>query len=327
MPELRWNPLLRTYTMVAANRQHRPQMPSDWCPFCKGSPSVPENYSVYAYPNDFPVLSPAYDAEQQEVAEHLYHIAPAYGHCEVILYSPDHNAKLYELSLDHLTELVQLWQQRHNALTADKRIKYVFVFENRGEEVGVTMPHPHGQIYGYSFVPLKIKTELDSSAQYHAEHSCCLLCDLQRTEMEQKVRLITQNNSFVAYIPHFTDYPFGVFISSRQHLGTFAEFSPQHCKDLADILRNITGAFDQLYDRPFPYMMCIHQTPVNAHADYPNADQYYHFHIEFYPPLRDRHKIKWYASSEMGAWAAANVVEVETSADMLRQALARFQNR
>ncbi|HRI29663.1 MAG TPA: galactose-1-phosphate uridylyltransferase [Chitinophagales bacterium] len=330
MPHLRYNPLLRTYTMVAANRQSRPHLPADYCPFCPGSGKVPNEYDVYVYANDFPALSNLPDAIEEGQVEQLSgyatHQAPAYGCCEVILYASNHRANLYDLPLWHIEKLVATWQQRHRQLSANERIQYIFPFENRGEEVGVTMHHPHGQLYAYPFVPLKIVTELDSCHHYYRHHGEPLFEALNRFELSDGRRIITQNDHFVAYLPYFTDYPYGVFIVAKHQLANFDQFTPAHITALAQILRQITGAFDHVFDRPFPYMMCIHQTPVNS-PQYADAHTWYRFHIEFYPPLREKNKVKWYASSEMGAWAAANTLAVEDTAQTLRQALAKWENQ
>ncbi len=324
MPELRWNPLLRTYTMVAANRQNRPHMPANWCPFCPGSGKVPDDFDVLMYPNDFPVLSQN-PTPVDPLTSNAYHTTEAYGKCEVILYSPKHHAKLYELSLEHVTKLVLLWKERFEFLQQDAKIKYIFPFENRGAEVGVTMPHPHGQLYAYNFVPLKLRTELDSCKAYYAENGKNLWEVMLAEEKADGRRIILENEHFTAFLPHFTDYPFGVFIVSNQQLGTFADFDAATAQSLAQVLIQLTGGFDLIYDRPFPYMMCIHQQPINT-EEYADCAAYFRFHIEFYPPLRAKNKIKWYASSEMGAWAAANVVAVEDSAKILREAIERFLN-
>lgn len=322
MAELRWNPLLRTWTMVASNRQVRPHLPKDWCPFCPGSGKVPDDYDVHIYDNDFPVLS-LEPAPPDVTGSGPYKAAESYGKCEVVLYSPDHYSTLPALSVEHIYKLVNLLAKRQAALAQDPKIKYVFPFENRGEEVGVTMPHPHGQIYAYPFVPQKLQVELDSCREHHQETGRCLICDMNREEESFGERMIAENESFLAYLPFFTDYPFGVYIVSKKHRGSIAEFCDREKAALAVMLKQVTGAFDCLYDKPFPYMMCFHQTPVNS-PEYSAAGEYYHFHIEFYPPLREANKIKWYASSEMGAWAACNPVAVEESAKLLRQAYARF---
>ncbi|WP_346353899.1 galactose-1-phosphate uridylyltransferase [Azotosporobacter soli] len=323
MAELRWNPLLRTWTMVASNRQARPHLPKDWCPFCPGSGKVPEQYDVFAYDNDFPALSQT-PGLPDEVTGGPYRTAENYGKCEVILYSPDHTSSLSALPVAHIEKLLTLLAERQAALSQDPKIKYIFPFENRGEEVGVTMPHPHGQIYAYSFVPQKIQVELDSCREYHAKEKRCLLCDMNREEKRFAQRIVAENENFLAYLPFFTDYPYGVFIVSKKHKGDLTQFDAQEKKDLARILKCVTAAFDKLFGRPFPYMMCLHQTPVNCAED-ENADAYYHFHIEFYPPLREAKKIKFYASSEMGAWAACNPHAVEETVEALRNACAAVQ--
>ncbi|WP_425060502.1 Galactose-1-phosphate uridylyltransferase [Sporomusa carbonis] len=324
MAELRWNPLLQTWTMVAANRQARPHLPKDWCPFCPGSGKVPDNYDVHTYDNDFPALS-LIPGQPELRSTGPYQVAPNYGKCEVILYSPEHHATLPNLSVDHIVKLVNLLADRYAELTKDPKIKYVFQFENRGEEVGVTMPHPHGQIYAYPFVPQKIQVELDSCRKHYQNEGRCLLCDMNKEEINFKQRIIAENSSFLAYLPFFTDYPYGVFIVSKQHKGNITQFNDCERRDLAEMLKNITGAFDSLFNKLFPYMMCIHQIPVNS-EEYADAGAYYHFHIEFYPPLREANKIKFYASSEMGAWAACNPLAVEQTAVTLREAYVRFVN-
>ena len=325
MAELRWNPLLQTWTMVAANRQDRPQMPKNGCPFCPGSGKVPDRYDVYAYDNDFPALTLTPEEPEVPVSS-LYKVAPNYGKCEVILYSSDHHSTLPSLSVNHIYKLLCLLAERYQVLAENPQVKYIFQFENRGEEVGVTMPHPHGQIYAYSFLPQKIQVELDSCRKHYQDQGRCLICDMNEEESKRNQRMIGENESFMAYIPFFTDYPYGVFIVSKHHKGNMAQFDEQEKKDLALILKNITAAFDHLFGKLFPYMMCFHQTPVNS-DDYSDASQYYHFHIEFYTPLREANKIKFYASSEMGAWATCNPLAVEQTAEALRKAYIWVNNK
>ncbi|MEX0975028.1 MAG: hypothetical protein WD024_06770 [Bacillota bacterium] len=251
-PQLRWNPLLATWTMVAPNRQERPTdvggAPApERCPFCPGSGKVPSEYSVLAYDNDFPALTqdPGILTSGEGAPDEAagpYHTSPAYGRCEVILYSPDHEAVLSGVTTEHVTRLVDLWAERSLFLAKDPNIKYVFLFENRGAEV----------------------------------------------------------------------------IVAKRHVTMVAELTAGERRSLAQMLKNLVAAFDRLFGRPFPYMMCVHQGPVND-PSYADAADYYHFHVEFYPPLRDAGKIKYYASSEMGAWAACNPLLVEETAVRLRQ--------
>ena len=316
MAELRFNPLLRDWTMVASNRQQRPNMPKDYCPFCPGSGKVPDDYDVYIYNNDFPVLSPN-PPEPEEVATGIYEAVQSYGKCEVVLYSPDHHAALPSLSLPHIRRLIDAWADRFAELEQDVRHKYVFIFENRGAEVGVTMPHPHGQIYAYPYIPMKIRVELESAQAHFIETGHCLLCDIAEEEQNFRQRMLSQTDHFVSFIPYFTDYPYGAFIVSKAHKTAITDMDDEERNDLALMLKQVTAGMDCLFDREFPYMMALHQRPVNS----PDVEDFYHFHIEFYPPLRAKDRIKYLASSETGAWAPANPTAVEDTAPQLREAI------
>ena len=271
---------------------------------------------MFSYPNGFPVLSQKPDTIEAHNTP-IVKNKKAYGKCEVLLYSPKHDIKLYELSDEHILKLVELWTSRFVALAKDKKIKYIFEFENRGEEVGVTMPHPHGQLYAYSWIPFKIKSELDNCKKYFTKHKRNLFEDLNQSETVYKKRVVAENEDFIAYIPYFTDYPFGVFIVAKNNLLNFSDFNTEEMKSFGLLLKLLTKGFDAIYDRPFPYMMCIHQSPVNT-KKYADCANYFRFHVEFYPPLRAKDKIKYYAGSEMGAGAAANPLDIDECAEILR---------
>jgi UDPglucose--hexose-1-phosphate uridylyltransferase len=318
MPEFRWNPLLDTQTMVATNRQNRPHLPKDYCPFCPGQGNMPAHYEVLAYPNDFPVMRlDIENPSSPKTTDNIFRRSDAVGRCEVIIYSPGHTKQLYQLSDEHVLKVVELWSARFKELSGDKRIKFIYEFENRGEEVGVTIHHPHGQLYAFSFVPLKIREELVNCKKYYKQHGASLFADLNAAEKKHKHRVVYENKSFIAYIPYFTDYPFGVFVVNKKLKGNITQFTLAEKKDLAEMLKKLTAGFDKIYDRLFPYMMCIHQTPVNE-KKYADAENYYAFHIEYYPPLRAKDRIKWYAGSEMGAGAAANPLDVDECAAILK---------
>ncbi len=319
MAELRWHPLIQDWVMIASHRQNRPQMPKDWCPFCPGSGKVPDTYEVYEYDNDFPALSQN-PPEPDDVATELYKTRPAYGKCEVILYSPNHTITLPELPVEHIEKLVDLWTQRFVEISKDEKIKYVFIFENRGAVVGVTMPHPHGQIYGYSNIPKKIELELKSSKEHFEQTGHCLICDMLKEEMDFGKRVIIENEDFATVLPFFTEYPYGMYIISKNHRQNLTEMSEREKKNLASILKETTGTFDALFDYPFPYMMCMHQSPVNSE----DTSDYYHFHIEFFPPMRSADKQKFNASSETGAWAHCNPTAPEEKAEELREAYQKY---
>ena len=191
MSELRYNPLLKDWVMVVASRQDRPQMPSGWCPFCPGSGKVPDaGYTVLRYPNDYPVLSQN-PAAPDDVATAFFQVKSAYGRCEVILYSPDHSKTVSGLSDENMFALAKCWQEVYTDFAQDEKIKYIMIFENRGDVVGVTMPHPHGQAYGFSVLPKRLELELASASGHLREKGECLFCRLLAEEgAAQKPRTV-----------------------------------------------------------------------------------------------------------------------------------------
>jgi len=321
MAELRWHPLTKDWVMIASHRQNRPQMPKDWCPFCPGpdNDKVPASFDVLKYDNDFPALSqnpPVPD----DVSTSIYKTREAYGKCEVILYSPEHTVTLPELKEPHVRKLVDLWTERFDELSKDEKIKYVFIFENRGEVVGVTMPHPHGQIYGYSVIPKKLELEISSSKEHFENTGHCLFCDMLHDEVEDGRRIIFENEDFICFLPFFCEYPYGVYIASKAHKQYLTEFNEREKKNLAKAIREAAGMLDNLFGYTFPYMMCMHQGPVNSE----DTKDFFHFHIEFFPPMRSSDKQKFNASSETGAWAHCNPTAPEATSEELRIAYKKY---
>lgn len=307
--------------MIASHRQNRPQMPKDWCPFCPGSGKVPDEFEVIKYDNDFPALSTT-PPPPDDVAGEFYKAAECYGKCEVILYSSGHTVTVPEISDAHMQKLVELWCERFTEISSDPKIKYCFIFENRGDVVGVTMPHPHGQIYGYPFIPKKLKLETASAREYFDKNNECLFCRMLKSEQEDKKRIIFRNDSFTVFLPFFTEYPYGVYIMSNRHCNYITEFSEKERHDLGVTIKQTAGMLDNLFGFTFPYMMCMHNAPVNS-GDYGKD---FHFHIEFYPPMRSADKIKFNASSETGAWAHCNPTCPEQISEELRAAYCKFIN-
>ncbi|HEX5411639.1 MAG TPA: galactose-1-phosphate uridylyltransferase [Terriglobia bacterium] len=312
MTELRWNPTVREWVSTASHRQHRPQMPRDWCPFCPGSGRVPDDYDVYIYPNDFaaftiPAQTPAIEGDD------FYAVRPSHGKCDVVLYHPVHNTSIPELPVEHLTRLVKTWRKRFEELKATAGIRYVLIFENKGEVIGVTMPHPHGQIYSFPLVPPIINKELAAARAHHRQHRRCLFCDVLQKERKQKLRIVAENRAFTAFVPFYARWPYEVHIYPRRHLGALDEFRPSEEKALAEMLKWVTRKYDNLFKMSFPYMMLLHQAPTRG------RHPYYHFHIEFYPPHRSKEKLKYLASVETGAGTFLNDSLAEEKAAELRQ--------
>ncbi|HZA14890.1 MAG TPA: galactose-1-phosphate uridylyltransferase [Myxococcaceae bacterium] len=319
MSELRWNPLLGEWVATATHRQDRTFLPpKDFCPLCPTKPGgfpteVPEpTYDIVVFDNRFPslVLEPPPPAV---APTELYPVAPAAGACEVVLYSPDHGTSLARQPATQIHKLIQVWTDRYRELGALEFVKYVFIFENKGEEIGVTLHHPHGQIYAYPFIPPMIQRELETSRAHHARTGHCLLCTIGDEERRGERRLVAQNESFSAYLPFFARWPYEVHISPRRHVTDLTAFTAAEAQELAAILKSVLVGYDAVFDRSFPYVMALHQSPSDG-GNY----EHYHFHIELYPPLRTATKLKYLAGSEIGAGVFVNDTLAEETASTLR---------
>ena len=242
----------------------------------------------------------------------LYPVRPSEGVCEVVVYSAEHNSTLAGESLDQIDQLIRVWTDRYIDLGALPFVNYVFIFENKGEAIGVTLHHPHGQIYGYPMIPPIIARELSQSESHHAKSGRCLICDIADEE-RRGGRVVIENDAFVAYAPFFARYPYEVHVASRRHLGSLSDITANERRELAVTLKQLLTAYDRVFDRSFPYMMLIHQRPTDG-----NSHEHYHFHIEFLPLLRTASKQKYLAGSESGAGVFITDLLPEDTAERLR---------
>jgi UDPglucose--hexose-1-phosphate uridylyltransferase len=311
--ELRWNPTLETWVMVSAARQHRPFLPKDTCPFCPGSGKVPADYDVYLYPNDFPHLMK--DPPEPGIADdELLRVERAYGSCDVVLYSPDHRGSIKDLSSDHLRRLFGLWRDHVRAMRERPDVKYVLIFENKGEIIGVTIPHPHGQIYSYPYIPARPAKELDAARRYWDTHGRrCLFCAILEKEIAFAKRLLWTSEHFVSFLPTYAEYPYEAHIYPRRHCGSLPDMSDAEADDFMAGLQRQVRIYDGLFGYELPLMMGFHQEPVDG-AEYPH----YHFHVEFYPLHRSRERIKYNAGSETSGGAFTNPTSPEENAEEMR---------
>ncbi len=319
MSELRWNPLLGEWVATATHRQDRTFLPPpDFCPLCPTKPGgfpteIPEStYDIVVFENRFPSLRPDPPEPAVEGSE-LYPVRPAQGVCEVVVYTPNHYSTLAAESVNQIHKLVRVWTDRFRELGALDYVEYVFIFENKGEAIGVTLHHPHGQIYAYPFKPPRIARELEQSREHHGRTGRCLICDIAAEERRDGRRVVTENNSFVAFIPFYARWPYEAHICSLRHLQALTDMDQMEQNDLAAMIKMLLVAYDRLFNLSFPYMMVMHQRPVDG-----GSYDYYHFHIEFYPPLRTPTKLKYLAGSETGAGMFINDTLAEEKAAELR---------
>ena len=294
--------------MVAALRQGRPQMPKDWCPFDPGSGRVPDHYDVHLYANDFPAFQ--LDSEPFAPPSGDFAVTGARGSCDVVIYHPDHNLPPSQMSVEHWRLVVDLWARRFRELAARPDLRYVFIFENTGAAIGVTMPHPHGQIYAFPFIPPMVARELAAAS----ESEGCLYCRILDRELAEARRVVAENGSFVAFVPFFARWPAEMQIYSRRHVGTLPDMTGAEMNDLAAIISLVRRKYDRLFDSPMPLMMMLRQSPLKG------VHSYFHFHVEFYPIQRSATKIKYIAGVESGCGTFLNDTEAEERAAALRAA-------
>lgn len=294
MRQLRWNALLSQWVAVSTARQNRPQMPVNWCPFDPGSGKVPDSYDVYLYPNDFPAFAPDVDPFSPEHNSLFAETGPR-GACDVVLYSPHHTQPPSQLTVENWRKVVDLWIRRTAEHSRNPDIAFVAPFENCGEAVGVTMPHPHGQIYAMPFIPANIERELASSAAFAAANSgACLFCRLLEDELKAGVRIVAANSDFVAFVPYAARFPAEIGLYPRRHVRTLLDLTDSERQSLAEILSIVRKKYDNLYGFLMPLMMAVKQAPLKQ------TEPPYHFHIQFLPLQRSPTKLKYLASIETG---------------------------
>jgi UDPglucose--hexose-1-phosphate uridylyltransferase len=316
MSELRWDRLRGEWVVTATHRMDRPQMPSDWCPFCPGSGRVPESYDVYLYANDFPSFSTP-PAEMSVTPNAFRRARPSWGACDVVLYHPDHNRDFIDIEVDHLCKVANLWRDRYLELFENERVKYVLIFENHGEEIGVTIPHPHSQIYAYPLVPPVPAAEMRQARLYKRRTGRCLHCDLLDDEVSDGRRILFDDAGWLAFVPFAARWPYEVHLYPKRCLGHLGDLSPPELRMMVAAIKRLLLTYRNYYERRFPYMMLFHQAPVTG-----NAGEGTHLHIEFVPIRRSRDKLKYRAGCETGAGLFINDSYPEEKAAELRALLA-----
>lgn len=321
MSELRWHPLLEEWVVTATHRQERTFLPpKDYCPLCPtqvgGFPTeVPrDHYNIVVFENKFPSLQqnppvPAVGSMS------LSPVEAARGICEVVLYSSEHQSTLAEMPWIRLEHLIHVWQERTVELGAKDFVSCVYIFENKGEAVGVTLHHPHGQIYAFPYIPPKIQKEIDASLRHYQQTQRCLFCDVITDELRDGRRIVLEGDLFVAFIPFFARYPYEVYIAPKHHQATMGELTREERKELALLLKGLLMKYDSLFGFSFPYIMAVHQAPTDG-----SVDSCYHWHFEFYPPHRTANKLKYLAGCEAGAGSYINDTLAEEKAEELRHA-------
>jgi UDPglucose--hexose-1-phosphate uridylyltransferase len=297
---LRWHPLRGEWIAYAGHRQNRTFLPPpEYNPLAPSrDPEHPTEvpggpWDVAVFENLFPTLTGAAHDPPQLIVD----TRPGKGACEVVVFTQDAKASLGSLPLWHVELLVDVWAQRTEELGARDDVDYVFPFENRGVEVGVTLHHPHGQIYAYPFVPPVAARELAQQQAYFDRHGRGLLEDHIRQELSDgPQRFLHEGEHVVAFVPVCARYPYEVWIAPRRPAPSLPDLTREERADFVRAFKTVLLKYDGLWQRPFPYIMVFHQAPTDGRP-HPEA----HVHVEFYPAYRMPNRLKFLAGSETGA--------------------------
>lgn len=297
-PHRRFNPLTGEWVLVSPHRAMRPwlgqvektplaNLPSYdpdcyLCPRNKraGGVSNPDYRGVHVFENDFAALLPQPLDEIPASSHRLFASVPELGRCRVVCFSPRHDLTLPELDLPTIENVVETWAVESASLMREEYIQYAQVFENKGAMMGCSNPHPHSQIWAQSQLPNEIVKELSAQADYYQRYGVPLLMDYIEEELKQKERVLFANVHFVAVIPYWAVWPFEVLLSARRPSRYLYELSAEEISALAEILKQVTTCYDNLFEMSFPYSMGFHQAPADG-----GAHPEWVLHAHFYPPL------------------------------------------
>lgn len=293
----RFNPLTRQWILVAPHRTQRPwqghvetpvpEIRPEYDPGCYLCPGNirsngernPAYAGTFVFNNDFSSLLPDFSAGELNEQDLLV-AQTERGDCRVLCFSPRHDLTLPEMDVAAIENVVTAWTNETASLGAKPYNQHVVIFENKGAMMGCSNPHPHCQIWGSEQVPRELGLELDSSRDYWQTKKRCLLCDYLELEFKKQERIICENETFVVLVPFWALWPFETLLISKRHFGSLPEMTPAEKSGLADILKQITIRYDNLFLVSFPYSMGFHQAPTDA---LPHPD--WHFHAHFFPPL------------------------------------------
>ncbi len=279
MSEVRVDPYSGTVVHVVGARQKRPNLPSTGCPFCVGGREAPEQYDVRWFTNRWPALEG--------------------DRCEVVLYTPVHDAAFWALGVDGARKVVDLWADRTSALGSNDDADYVLVFENRGAEVGATIAHPHGQIYAYDHVPARQSRRLEAG---------------WRPDPDPGDRLVADHGRWSAWVPYAPTFPIAIQVAADEPIGDLPSMSDADRSALSAILIDVLARLDRLYDVPIPYMMWLNQRPSVDDGRFSDA----WFNIEIVSPWRSAGVQRFIAAAEVASEEYFNPVVPEELAGRLR---------
>ncbi len=318
--EERWHPLREEWVIVAAHRQHRPwtgetvapattrpPRHDPGCHLCPGNTRVSgarnSDYpGTFVFDNDHPCVGP--DAPAAIAPPPLYQARRAAGVARVVCFSPRHDLTLAQMPASAICEVVEVWRRETYDLGARPEVEHVLCFENKGEVVGVSNPHPHGQIYATNFVFKTVEIEMAASMRHRDRTGRALFDDVIRAEQQDGRRILFEDERVIAFVPYFARYAYEVYVAPKRRVPHIFGLDDGEASSLAVALKDVTVRFDNLWQTSFPYVMALHQAPTKGGigAGVPPAayDDAYHFFIAFHPPLRRPSLLKYLAGPEIG---------------------------
>jgi UDPglucose--hexose-1-phosphate uridylyltransferase len=303
-PHRRYNPLLDEWILVSPQRASRPwqgqtedseqeKLPhhDPDCYLCAGNSRIngeknPDYKGVYVFDNDFGSLMNE-EVHYPDKNTDFFSIEPERGINRVICFSEDHSLTLPEMDAADIRKVIDVWQQQYEELGAKEFINHVQIFENKGKIMGCSNPHPHGQIWAQSAVPTMVRKTQDHLKDYFDKKGTSLLQDYLEKETEAGERIILENDHFTALVPFWASWPYETMVISKRKAENISQFSGAEKNALAEILKNLTTKYDNIFNISFPYSAGIHQSPTDG-QDHPE----WHFHMHFYPPLLSSAEIK-----------------------------------
>jgi UDPglucose--hexose-1-phosphate uridylyltransferase len=321
-PEMRYDPLLDEWVAIASARQGRTHLPpANECPLCPSTEAfdteIPGGaYDVVVFENRFPSFRGDQPGTKPSRPDDLS-VHEAGGRTEVVCFSPEHNASFADLSVEQVRLVVDAWADRTKDLSEHPGVKQVFPFENRGQEVGVTLHHPHGQIYAYPFVPPRSKQHLTNAYYYREDTGRCLFSARLAAEVGSMDRIVERTDAWTAFVPFASRWPLELHIYPNRKLADLTELDDEERDGFADLYRDLLKRLDLIYDAPLPYMMAWHQAPMTSMRDLG------YLHLELFTIRRSAEKLKYLASSESAMGSFVNDVAPEAAAELLRSLGAR----
>ncbi|CCH27992.1 galactose-1-phosphate uridylyltransferase [Actinosynnema sp. NPDC047251] len=321
LSEVRRDPLTGEWVAMAAHRQTRTyKPPADLCPLCPSAPGrpteIPEaDYDVVVFENRFPSFAEDVPALSSTVdGMPMVARAAGRGRCEVVCFTSDHTTSFGSLEPSRVRTVVDVWADRTAALSAIPGVEQVFPFENRGEEIGVTLSHPHGQVYGYPFVTPRTERMLAVAAEYRAAHGRALLGDVLAAERAAGTQVVGTSEHWTAFVPAAARWPVEVHVVPHRQVPDLPALTDAERDDFAHFYLEVLGRLDALYQRPLPYIAAWHQAPVRTGRDLA------WLHLEVFSVLRAPDKLKYLAGSESGMGVWINDATPEQIAERLRAA-------